>query len=157
MELSEIKPKLQMLETESAKNLTIEKEIEDIELANTKMQQTVDQTQTRINELNGKSVALKVENEEIQQALKYLTFQCDNVQKEVQRLKASKEKKIKLTPIPTPKRTTQLKRRYPSSYDVESDSSVDGEKMSYQEFMAKKNRMKEKKLKNKNKNLLKFE
>ncbi|XP_044269732.1 myosin-J heavy chain-like [Tribolium madens] len=154
LELSEINRKIQQVELKSAETVQLEiKEIEEIEFRNKNFQEAADSHETALKEFEIKMIQLNVKNEQINQEMKNLILQCDNIEKEIQRLEASKQKGIKITPTPAPKRLTPKRARNPpkrkrqKSFDLESNSSIEGEKLNYAEFMAKKKIGQEKKQK----------
>jgi chromosome segregation ATPase len=148
LELLEIKEKIKTLEEETEKNLEIEKEIEEIEQSNKNLQQSVERYQTAIKDFDAKQIQIQNENDQYQKELKNLTIQCNAIDKEIQRLETSTQEKINLVPMPPLKHrrsASQPEKRKRKVLDIESDSSVDGERLSYAEFMAKKKMLKENK------------
>jgi chromosome segregation ATPase len=148
LELLEIKEKIKTLEEETEKNLEIEKEIEEIEQSNKNLQQSVERYQTAIKDFDAKQIQIQNENDQYQKELKNLTIQCNAIDKEIQRLETSTQEKINLVPTPPLKHrrsVSQPEKRKRKVLDIESDSSVDGERLSYAEFMAKKKMLKENK------------
>nr|XP_015840371.1 PREDICTED: uncharacterized protein PFB0765w isoform X2 [Tribolium castaneum] len=142
LELSEIKSKMQQLELESAENIELKQAIEEKVLDNKNLQQAAESHQIALKEFEMKKIQLNADNELCQQEMKNLILQCDNIEKEIQRLEASKQKSIKITPTPPPKSLTPKRMPTPPKrkrkIDNESDSDVDGERLSYGEFMSKK-------------------
>ncbi|KAJ3635384.1 hypothetical protein MTP99_008297 [Tenebrio molitor] len=148
LELLEIKEKIKTLEEETEKNLEIEKEIEEIEQSNKNLQQSVERYQTAIKDFDSKQIQIQNENDQYQKELKNLTIQCNAIDKEIQRLETSTQERINLVPTPPLKHrrsASQPEKRKRKVLDIESDSSVDGERLSYAEFMAKKKMLKENK------------
>lgn len=54
----------------------------------------IGQKHNRLNEFNAETIALNVEYEFIEQKLKNMTLEIDNIEKKIQRLKTSKDKKV---------------------------------------------------------------
>ncbi|KAJ3663115.1 hypothetical protein Zmor_007424 [Zophobas morio] len=149
-EIVELTIKIKKFEAEAQKKTELENEISGIDLRNKSLQQNVEQHQSTIKELTATKQKLEREREENQDVLKSVALKCDLIHQEIKRLEAQKKERAKAVSKPPVKKTCselpkQHSKKRSFGMSMESDSSIDGERLSYAEFMAKKKMLKENK------------